>query len=325
MDISKKTSQALDFLKNQQKILIVIALIVFMFVFGEIYKGNFFTVEQVLLTVKMAAIIALFGLAQMVVIAGGGGGLDLSVGYVATITAVFAAGIMNGKPENLWLAILMAVALGAAIGLVNGVLSAYVNLPPLVVTMAMASCVQGIINVYAAGSTITGKPAPVLVMIAAKSTGFIPNIVFLLIIIAAITHFIISRTKWGLKLFGVGTNEVAAYLSGIDVKTVRCVTFVISGAIAGMMGLVVLGNMGTAFKDMGSGYVMPSIAAVVVGGTPLSGGEGNYIGVILGAVFIQTLTNLLVAIGGGDAVKWTSFGIVLFVLLISYARQKRRI
>jgi len=313
------------FVKSQQKIFIVVVLVAAMFIFGEVFQGHFLSVEQVFLTVKMASLIALFGLAQMVVIGGGGGGLDLSVGYVASLTAVLSASIMDGKPENLWPAILMALALGIGIGLVNGFLAAYVNLPPLVVTMAMANIVQGIINVYAAGSNITGKPSPILQTIAAKSTGVVPNIFFLLVIVAVIVYFLTAKTNWGLRLYGVGTNETAAYLSGINVKAVRCISFIVSGAVSGLMGLILIGNMGNAFKDMGTIYVMPSIASVVVGGTPLSGGEGNYIGVIMGAVFIQTLTNLLVAIGGGDAVKWISFGIVLFVMITFYARQKRRI
>jgi ribose transport system permease protein len=104
---------------------------------------------------------------------------------------------------------------------------------------------------------------------------------------------------------------------------VRCIAFVISGVLASLVGLLLIGNMGMAFKDMGSNYVMPSIAAAVVGGVSLTGGDGNYLGVILGAVFLQTLTNLLVAAGWGDAGKWLGFGIVLFALLIVYVSNRR--
>jgi ribose transport system permease protein len=135
---------------------------------------------------------------------------------------------------------------------------------------------------------------------------------------------LMNRTKWGMKLFGAGTNETAAHLAGVNVKRVRFVAFVISGVFASLIGLLLLGNMGIAFKDMGSNYVMPSIAAVVVGGVSLTGGDGNYIGVILGAIFLQTLTNLLVALGWGDAGKWLGFGIVLFILLIVYVSNRRR-
>ena len=135
---------------------------------------------------------------------------------------------------------------------------------------------------------------------------------------------LLYKTRWGLKLFGVGTNERTAYLSGVNVKQLRLVAFIISGVLAGLIGLLLIGNMGTAFKDMGSSYVMPSIAAVVVGGVSLAGGEGNYFRVILGSIFLQTLTNLLVALGWGDAGKWLGFGIVLFALLIAYVSDRRK-
>jgi len=303
---------------------VAFSLIVFLFLLGEIIVSNFLSLGQILLTIKLSSFIALFALCQMVVIAAGGAGLDLSVGFTATLTAILTATIMDGKNENLLPAILAAVVIGAVIGFFNGSLVAYVKLPPLVVTMAMASIIQGAINVYTAGKNITGKPSPILETIAAKSTGTFPNILFVLIIVAVIVMILLYKTRWGLTLFGVGTNERTAYLSGVNVKAVRLAAFVISGAVAGLIGLLLIGYMGTAFKDMGSSYVMPSIAAVVVGGVSLVGGEGNYFRVILGSIFLQTLTNLLVALGWGDAGKWLGFGIVLFALLIAYVSDRRK-
>lgn len=321
--MSIRGSAANKIFDRYKKLIIAFLLIIFLFVLGEITVSNFLSIGQILLTVKLASFIALFGLCQMVVIAGGGSGLDLSVGYAATMTAVFTASIMDGQNANLWLAVLVALGLGIAVGLANGVLTAYFKLPPLVVTLAMANILQGVINVYTAGRNITGRPSPVLKIIAAKSTGIFPNILFILLIVTPIVMIILSRTKWGLKLFGSGTNETAAHLSGVNVKLVRCTAFVLCGVLASLIGLLLLGNMGIAFKDMGSNYVMPSIAAAVVGGVSLTGGDGNYLGVILGAIFLQTLTNLLVALGWGDAGKWTGFGIVLFILLIVYVSNRR--
>jgi ribose transport system permease protein len=308
---------------KQKKLIIAFLLIVFLFVLGQVTVSNFLSLGQILLTIKLASFIALFGLCQMIVMAGGGDGLDLSVGFTATLTAVLTASIMNGQNANLWIAILVALAIGLLVGAANGFLAAYVKLPPLIVTMSMSLIVQGWINVHTAGASITGKPSPILQTIAAKSTGMFPNIVFVLLIVAPVVMIILSRTRWGLALYGTGTNATAAFLGGVRVKRVRFASFVISGLLASVIGLLLLGNMGMAFKDMGSNYVMPSIAAAVVGGVSMSGGEGNYFGVILGAIFLQTLTNLLVAIGWGDAGKWLGFGIVLFALLIVYVSDRR--
>jgi ribose transport system permease protein len=308
---------------KQKKLIIAFLLIVFLFVLGQVAVSNFLSFGQVLLTIKLASFIALFGLCQMIVMVGGGDGLDLSVGYTATLTAVLTASIMNGQNANLGMALLVALAIGLLVGAANGFLAAYVKLPPLIVTLSMSLIVQGGINVYTAGADITGKPSPILQTIAAKSTGVFPNILVVLLVIAPIVMVVLSRTKWGLALLGAGTNETAAFLGGVRVKRVRFASFVISGLLASVIGLLLLGNMGLAFKDMGSNYVMPSIAAAVVGGVSMSGGEGNYFGVILGAIFLQTLTNLLVAIGWGDAGKWLGFGIVLFTLLIVYVSDRR--
>ncbi len=318
-----RASAAYSFYDRYKKLIVALLLIVFLFLLGQVAVSHFLSLSQVLLTVKLASFIALFGLCQMIVIAGGGSGLDLSVGYAATMTAVITAAIMDGKDENLWIAILVALGIGLVVGIANGALAAYVKLPPLVVTLAMSSILQGVINVYTAGHNITGRPSPVLRIIAAKSIGMFPNILFILIVLAPVVMILLSHTKWGLKLYGAGTNETAAYLSGVNVRRVRFVSFLISGVLASLIGLLLLGNMGIAFKDMGSNYVMPSIAAAVVGGVSLTGGDGNYLGVILGAIFLQTLTNLLVAVGWGDAAKWLGFGVVLFVLLIVYVSNRR--
>ena len=318
-----RESAAYSFYDRFKKLIVAFLLIVFLFVLGELTVSNFLSLAQILLTIKLASFIALFGLCQMVVIAGGGSGLDLSVGYAATMTAVLTAAIMDGRNENLWIAVLVALGIGLVVGAANGSLAAYVKLPPLVVTLAMSNILQGAINVYTAGKNITGRPSPVLQIIAAKSVGIFPNILFVLLILGPVVMILLSRTRWGLKLFGTGTNETAAYLSGVNVRRVRFMSFVISSVLASLIGLLLLGNMGIAFKDMGSNYVMPSIAAAVVGGVSLTGGDGNYLGVILGAIFLQTLTNLLVALGWGDAGKWLGFGVVLFILLIVYVSNRR--
>ncbi|WP_066646714.1 ABC transporter permease [Christensenella timonensis] len=312
------------FAKSQKKALMVIGLILLLSVIGELFVGNFISWNQALMTVKFAAFTALFGLCQMVVVSGGGNALDLSIGYIATLSAIFGVAVMNGSNGGLVLAILIALGIGLFFGTLNGLLISYFNLSPLVVTMSMSCVLQGIINVYASGMSISGTPSPVLQTLAAQSTATIPNIIFLLVVVVLVVYFIMKHTKYGPVLFGVGENPKTAYLSGANVKFTRCIVFTISGAIAGLIGLILAGNMGMAYKDMASSYLMPSYAAVVVGGISLKGGEGNYLRVVLGAVFLQVLTNLFILFGGGDAVKWMGYGVVLYILLLVYASERRK-
>lgn len=322
--VSRARNPVLEIYDRYKRLITAFAAIVLVFIIGQITVSNFLSLGQILITVKLASFIALFGLCQLLVMSAGGAGLDLSVGYTATVTAIFTASVMNGQNANLWLAILIAIGIGIVVGLINGMLSAYVKLPSLVVTLAMSQILQGLINIYTAGSLIGGRPSPVLQQLAARATSGFPNIIFVLVVAAVIAMVVLYRTKWGATLFGVGENETAAYLSGINTKRVRTIAFVLSATLASLIGLLLLGNMGMAFKDMGSNYVLPSIAAAVVGGVALKGGDGNYVGVILGAILLQSILNLLVALGWGDAGKWTGYGIVLYLLLMAYVGNRRR-
>ena len=217
-----------------------------------------------------------------------------------------------------------ALVIGAFFGLCNGLLTAYLNLPSLVVTMAMANIVQGIVNAYVSKVAIEGNAAPALQWLTAKFTGIFPNILIVVILVTVVMVVIFRRTSLGVRILGVGANENTAYLSGVNVKRVRCLAFVVSGILAALIGLLLLGYLGHASKDMASNYVMPSIVAVVVGGISINGGEGNYLSVVLGAVVLQSLTNLFVALGWGDAGKWLGYGLILLIMLAAYIRNKRK-
>lgn len=304
-----------------KKTLIALVFIVLLYMIGEITVGGFVSVHSIMQMIKFATYIALFALCQLLVICAGGD-IDLSVGYVATLVAVLSAHILEGSNVQLWKAILIAVAVGGCIGLINGLLVSYVKLPSLVVTMGMANVAQGIVNVYSAKYGVGGSPSPILRTITTGSVGVVPNIIWLLLICTAIAMIIFYKTKIGVLLKSIGFNALASYRCGLKVKVIRTIAFVASGIIAGCIGLLLLGNLGQAFKDMASQYVMPSIAAVVVGGVSLNGGEGNYINVVLGAMVLQTLTNLFVSYGLGDAGKWLGIGAILLLMLIFYVREK---
>ncbi len=317
---AEKTNQSFGgFFRKYNTIVVSIILIVALFVVGNIMTGGSFATP--LATVKTASVIAFFGLGQMLII-GSGGNIDLSVGYNATLVACICAGIMDGQNSGLPLSILVAVGIGALVGLVNGLFSVCVGLPSLVVTLAMSQMLQGILDVFTSGHSIGGRPAPILNNLIAKSSGRFPNVVFLLVAVTVVAMLILYKTKIGNRLVACGANATAAHLSGVHVKRVQVLAFVACGIIAGLMGLVLMGNMNSAFKDMGSSYVMPCIAAVVVGGLSINGGHKNYIGVILGAIVLQTLSNLFISLGWGDAGRYVGYGAILFLMLVIYVREK---
>lgn len=316
-----KEKRFAEITERYKKTIVAVVFIILLYVIGEITVGGFVSVHSIMQMIKFATYIALFALCQLLVICAGGD-IDLSVGYVATLVAVLSAPILNGSDAQLWKAFLIAIAVGGSIGLVNGLLVSYVKLPSLVVTMGIANVAQGIVNVYSAKYGVSGAPSPALKKITTGSVGVVPNIIWLLLICTVIVMIIMYKTKWGVVLKSIGFNSLASFRCGLKVKVIRTLAFVASGILAGFIGLLLLGNLGQAFKDMASQYVMPSIAAVVVGGVSLNGGEGNYVNVVLGAMVLQTLTNLFVSYGLGDAGKWLGIGTILLLMLILYVREK---
>lgn len=306
-------------LKKNSSLVLCIFLIVLLFVIGNVITGGQFATVGA--TVKFAALIAIFALGQMLIICTGGD-IDLSVGYTATFVSCVTAGMMNGSDLNLWKGILFALLVGVVVGLINGFMTIYAGIPSLVVTLAMSQILQGIVDIYASGASIGGEPSPFLKLLAGKQIGDFPYIAFLLIIITAVVYWILNKTKLSMLMVSCGANPKAAHLSGVRVNLVRMCSFIACSVIAAMMGLLLLGNLGMAFKDMASSYVMPSIAAVVIGGLSIKGGQKNYIGVIAGAIVLQTLTNLFVSLGYGDSGKYLGSGIILLFMLIIYVREK---
>ena len=308
-----------SFLKKNSSLALCVILIVALFVFGNVVTGGQFA--SVGSTVKFAALTAIFGLGQMLIICTGGD-IDLSVGYTATLVSCITAGMMDGSNGNLWKGILVALVIGIVVGLVNGYMTIYAGIPSLVVTLAMSQILQGFVDIYAAGASIGGEPSPFLKWLAGKQTGDFPHIAILLIIMTVVVMFLLYRTKLSSLTVACGANPRTAHLTGVKVNMIRMASFVVCSVIAAMMGLLLLGSLGMAFKDMASTYVMPSIAAVVIGGLSIKGGQRNYIGVILGAIVLQTLTNLFVSLGYGDSGKYLGSGIILLIMLIVYVREK---
>lgn len=328
--VQMKVNPLYAFYKAHAKVMNSLLMCIAVFVLGELILGirngswgTFLSVSQILITIRLAAFTAIFALCQQCVISVGGGGLDLSIGYVATLAGILGGHLMNGGNIGLLPAIAIAVVIGTAFGFLNGVLTAYIKVPSLVVTMAVGSIVQGIINAYTSKVPIKGYASPILTQMCAKFTGVIPNIIFFLLIILIVVQIIYAKTKIGVKALGVGSNETAAHLSGVNVKRVRCIAFIVSGIIAALGGLLLLGYLGIAAKDMGSNYVMPSIVVVVVGGISIDGGESNFVSVFLATIFIQSMTNLFIALGWGDAGKWLGYGLILLIMLSAYIRNKR--
>ncbi|WP_033289030.1 ABC transporter permease [Amycolatopsis jejuensis] len=262
------------------------ALVVLVLLFA-IVAPYFFTVENVLDIARQIAVTAILGAGLTFVIVTAG--IDLSVGSAVGVTAFTAVVLaLHGVPAPL--ALLAALAAGAIVGLVNGVLVARLGLAPFIVTLAALTYLRGITYVgtngttlfstelsYAAlgSGTVAGVPIPVLIMAAVFAAGW----------------YLLNRTVFGRWVYAVGGNAEAARLAGIPVRRVLLAVYVLAGLCAAIGGIITSARLQSSVPDLGTGYELSAIAAVVLGGTSLMGGRGSLVGTFLGAAIMGVLVN----------------------------------
>ncbi len=266
----------------------LLALIVLCLVISVI-QPRFLTISNistVLTQVSMNAIIAI-GMTFVILT----GGIDLSVGSIIAITGAVAASILTSG-GSAFIAVFAAILIGGAIGYLNGFFVARARIQAFIVTLATMTIFRGVTYVYTGGNPISGLGKDFNVIGNKKILG-IPVPVLIMIVVFAIGAYVLTQTRFGRYVYAIGGNEDSSRLSGINTKSVKNLVYMISGIAAAIAGIIVTSRIGSASPNAGSSYELDAIAAVVLGGTSLSGGEGRIFGTILGALIIGVLNNSL--------------------------------
>jgi ribose transport system permease protein len=272
--------------------------------------------------IRLSVFLGVIAAGQTLVVISGSEGIDLSAGAVVTLSAIITYVMVNGKDERVFPAFVAAILVGAVIGLVNGFGVSFLKVAPLVMTLGMAGVVTGLILVVQHGN-VSGAVSPLMTKIIARPLILgIPGAIILWILFAGLMWLLMERTAFGKNLFSIGTNRVTARLSGVNVTGMVLATYALAGALSGLGGFLVVGNTGVVFINIGNPFLFPSIAAVAVGGTLLSGGKGSYFGTMAGALVLTLLTSLLTTMQMPDAVRRMVMGGTLLVLISIYGRQK---
>ena len=260
------------------------------------YWPIFLTAGNLLTIVDQVSVTAIMAIGMTMVIIGGG--IDLSVGSLMALASVLAALIMRrlgGQgdiSEVVFIAgSLTAIAACAGIGGITGGLVTRFDVPPFIVTLAMLLIMVGLATKLSANQTI-GLPPSVGWLGRERLLG-VPNPVFVMAGLYVIAHLVMTRTVFGRWLYAVGGNEKAAHLCGISVRRVRTITYVVSGALAGLGGVILTSTLTSGNYKLGAGYELIVISAVVVGGTSLSGGQGSMISTLLGSLIIAVIRNAM--------------------------------
>ena len=279
---------------------------------------------QALNILRLSVFLGVIAAGQTLVIISGSEGIDLSAGAVVTLTAILSYIVVNGANEKVLLALLIVLAVGALIGFINGVGITFLKISPFVMTLGMAGVVTGAIIVITHGS-VTGKVAPIMTRLIARPLSpslQIPNAILLWLLFGILMWLLLERTTFGRNLFAIGVNRITSKLSGVHVNVMNLLTYALAGALAGFGGFLLVGNTGVVHLQLGQPFLFPSIAAVAVGGTLLSGGKGSYWGTMAGAIVLTLITSLLTTMQMPESVRRMVLGATLLILISIYGRQR---
>lgn len=297
------------------------ACILVLLLVGSLYSSSFLSPEYLLQQLKVASFLGVIATGMMLIILLGH--IDLSVPWVLTSGAMMASAATAYGMVGEILAIPVGVACGFAIGLVSGIGVAYLRIPAMIVTLAMNAIAQGLMVAYTGGASPADTASPAMRYIATGTLLFgIPNAVLVWALVGAIAVFVLNRTGFGRAVYAIGNRESAAYLSGISTQRILMFAFAISGSLAALGGVLLAGYAGKAAQSMGDVYLLPAIASVVLGGTSILGGRGNYLGTVAGVILITLLQSILSVMQIAEFGRQVIYGTVIVGMLLLYGREK---
>jgi ribose/xylose/arabinose/galactoside ABC-type transport system permease subunit len=250
------------------------------------------------------------------------GGIDLSVGStISTVGVVAGTMIKSGSPVEI--AILAGLAIGCVIGFVNGMLVSFTKAHPFILTLGTMAILQGVALVITQGYPINDLGVR-YGYIGGAMIGFVPFIVILFFVVMIVCGLLLRFLRFGRIAYAIGGNEYTAFLAGIPVKRYKILFYVLCGFFAGMAGLVLASRISSALADMGASYTMDSIGAVVIGGTPLTGGRGNVGGTLTGVLLLGIIANGLNLLHVGASWQYVVTGLIIIIAVIIHERRSKR-
>jgi ribose transport system permease protein len=305
---------------DDRPIVIAGLFIVLILIVGTIYTlvtqgtATLLSPNYLLQQLQVGSFLGIVAAGMMVVILMGH--IDLSVSWTLAAAAMMATAV--GGPA----AIPIGIGIGLAAGFVNGIGVGYLRVPSMIFTLGMDAVLRGLMVAHTGGFAPQTAATDLMRSLGAERTLGIPNALFVWAVVSLIVVVLLSRTPFGRYVYAIGNREQAAYLSGVRTRGVILVGFMLSGACAGLAGVMLAGYSTKAYQGMGVAYVLPSIAAVVIGGTNILGGSGRYLGTVVGVVLIVLLNSVLSIMQMPEAGRQIIYGLVIIVMLLAYGRSR---
>ncbi len=282
--------------------------------------GSFFSSQYLLQQLQIATFLGIVASGAMVVILLGH--IDLSIPWIVTV-----GGMMSTAAAGWWdpaLAVPFGLLAGLAFGVLNGVGVAFLRIPSMIFTLGVNTVAQGLMVLHTGGFAPQDHATDLMHFLAVgRTVGNIPNAVFVWVLVGLLIVFMLRYTPLGRYIYAIGNKEGATYLSGVDTRLVIIGCFAISGVCSALAGIMLAGHTTKAYQAMGDPFLLPAIAAVVLGGTNILGGRGTYAGTIAGVILITILQSILAVMQMPEAGRQVIFGVVIVVMLLVYGRGQR--
>jgi ribose transport system permease protein len=306
-------------LRRHGSMLIVYGLILILGVYASLLSPNFLTERNIFNVLRTAAFLGTVAVGETLVIISGG--IDLSAGSVIKLAVLMSAILMDGKPENIAVAIAATLAMGAVVGLINGLLITKARIAPFIVTLGAYSILRGVS--YTVTKKPVGRAAPGFLRLYDLKLGPVPLLVIFLGLLIGAGIFVLRRTSFGRHLYAVGGNEQVARLSGIRVDRVKIGVYMLCSTLAALTGLLYLARSGVGDPVVGEGAELQAITAVILGGTSLFGGQGGLVGTLGGVLLMGLTNNVLVLLNVSSWYQELIQGLIIVGAVALY-KQKRR-
>ena len=286
---------------------IILALVLLVIVFWS-SSDTFFTENNIFNIFKQVAVVGIVSVGMTMVLLTGG--IDLSVGSTIGVACVLTATLLLAG-VNVILSIIITLIACTAIGMLNGFFINVLKIPPLITTLGMMTSLRGAAYLITGGLPIFGFESDILVLGKGMIFGVIPVQMVIMVVIFILGWLFLDKTRFGRYIYGVGGNEEATRLSGVNVKKIKYIVYAISGFLSGLAGVVLLARVNSGQPKAGDGYEMNVITAVVLGGVSISGGEGKIGFVIIGVLFMGVLTNGMIMLNVDTYVQQVIQGFAL--------------
>jgi ribose transport system permease protein len=304
--------------RDDRPILIAALFIVAILIAGTIYTMDRFgsapllSPTYLLQQLQVGAFLGIVAAGMMIVILISQ--IDLSVPWTLTAAAMMATAV--GGP---W-AIPIGLSVGLAVGIVNGLGVAYLRVPSMIFTLGVNAVMRGLMVAHTGGFAPQTAATDLMRTLAAERVFGVPNALFVWLAVSAIVAVILQRTVLGRSIYALGNKEAAAYLAGVNTKGVTVICFALCGVTAALAGVLLAGYSNKAYQSMGDAYLLPAIAAVVIGGTNILGGRGRYLGTLVGVILIVLLNSVLSIMQMPEAGRQIIYGGVIILMLLVYGR-----